>query len=140
MSKAKKILSGIAVIIALVLGWMFFHYGLSCVAGGGGSEHIPPSVTSGPIELNLLLSRWAAPQCLTGKTSEHFSEVKCHYRMQGERAYEALSMQMIQEEKNRAFYRCTIPKLAGVSTIEYFFDFKMDGTYNKRNEKPLAIK
>ncbi len=143
----KKTLIGIIFASLFLVGaWAFIHYAAECFAGGGGSEHTPPpAVTFGsPIELKLELNRWAAPQCLRGKTSEAFSDVKCHYRLKGDHNYQILSMQLVNEDKTRAYYECMIPALAKNDIhdfdVEYFFDFKMNEVYSRRDEKPLVPK
>jgi hypothetical protein len=53
-------------------------------------------------------------------------------------------MKMDGEDASRAFYKCLVPAIAKgespVTEIEYYFDFRLDRTYNRRNEKNLVIK
>jgi hypothetical protein len=132
------------IIVTVLVGILSINKSLRCLAGGGGSTHVPPIAEFGkPTELELELSRWSAPECMTGQTSAHYTEVKCHYRSKGDSDFTSVPMEIAGEETRRAFYKCYIPAIANgsspVKEIEYFFDFKFDGIYNRRNEKNLVI-
>jgi hypothetical protein len=147
MNKAAvKILSVVVIAAALIAGGYFVKNSFVCFAGGGSVDYLPPTQVAydTPIELKLTLERWAAPECLRGKTSERYSEVKCHYRLGGEAEYREIAMPLSDEPDNmRAVYKGIIPAVPRAqnqgAAIEYYFDYKINGEYRRLDEKALVL-
>ncbi len=142
MGKNKAAVTFLVIALLVAGGVFWFYKGASCVAGGGGAEHAAPAGYSAqkPVTLELELVRWGAPQCLKGKVTEDYSEVKCHFRLKGDADYIVQPMEGKVLDDNRALYTCAVPalKTEGEGDLEYFFDFKMNGVYSRRDEKLLT--
>lgn len=115
--------------------------GLLCLlvtgcAGGGGSNHTPPqSIHAGqPTTLTMELTSWGAG---FGKLSKRYTEIQCHYRMAGAAPYDVVPMTPTAETKERLTVQGVIPALTAKpgDKLEYYFDMKFDGVYNKRAEQ-----
>lgn len=137
--KKKNIFIIVALLVVLAAGALMVRHLGTCMAGGGGSEHIAPKqfTTGTPLVLELKLSRWGAPQCMKGSVIDRFTEVKCHFRAKGAADFTTLDMQGRAVDDNNAAYACPIPADAVTSEIEYYFDYKMDGVYSRRDEPVL---
>ena len=130
----------IVTILLLLSGAVFaVHHKGACLAGGGSAQYTAPEefTVGAPLVLELKLSRWGAPQCMTDQVIDHFTEVKCHFRAKGAADYATLDMQGTVIDNNNVSYSCTIPAKAVTSQIEYYFDYKMDGVYSRRDEPVL---
>ena len=100
--------------------------------GGGGSTHHPPDrfVAGEPTKLELELSVWGEG---SGRMSERWTQVMCHYRIADDASYTAVPLKPRTEMRNRIFFTCTIPpQSAAGSTIEYYFTMVFDGHASKR--------
>ena len=110
------------------------------VAGGGGSVHIAPvSIKYGePAVLRYELSVWGAG---SGKVSNRYTEIKCHYKAEKASAYTILAGTIDSESSDRIVVLFTVPSLAmsDGAYVEYFFDEKLDGHYNKRDTQRVVL-
>lgn len=114
--------------------------------GGGGSTHIPPrSIIAGlPTTLSVELSVWGAG---SGPISSRYKDVMCYYKYTGSDKFFAVQMQpsttLFQRltELKRLVYECTLPvfSLDQGDVIEYYFDMKFDGHYNRKPINKIPI-
>jgi hypothetical protein len=106
--------------------------------GGGGSVHHPPEkiIVNQPTKLAIELVVWGEG---SGKMSERWKDVKCHYRV-GPNDWAAIDMTVESEQKEKITFVCTIPpqQKAGVK-LEYYFDMLFDGHYNKESSHFVPI-
>lgn len=110
-------------------------------AGGGGSIHLPPKEVSigQPTVLSMELSSWGAGR---GKLSKRYTDLQCHYRIVGSDRYDVVPMQLVAETNKQLKVKFAIPPLTAKpgDKLEYYFDMKFDGVYNKRVEEPIPFK
>jgi hypothetical protein len=102
--------------------------------GGGGSANVPPdSIAYGqPMPLRLELSVWGAG---SGKVSERYSDIRCHYKTEKASEFTPLQGRFESEATDRMFVVFELPPFSAAdgAHVEYYFDMKLDGHYNKRD-------
>jgi hypothetical protein len=98
--------------------------------GGGGSVHSPPEVIDydrvTPLRLELSVNEGSA---------KRYTDVRCHYKTEKARSFTALQGRVEGEASNRMFIVFDLPPLSAAdgTYVEYYFDMKLDGHYNKRD-------
>ena len=124
-------------IAALLVPALFL---LGSCAGGGGSVHVPPeSIHAGkPTTLTVSFTVWGAG---FGRLSRRYTDIRCHYRIVGSTSYSDIPMVPVSETSKRLEVQGVIPPLPAKAgdQLEYYFDEKFDGVYNKRVEKPVPF-
>jgi hypothetical protein len=101
--------------------------------------HLPPAciVQGEPTQIEIEFSVWGQG---TGKMSQRWTEVRCHYRLVGEKDYATIPMRPIAEEETKIRFAGTIPPQERVGAyLVYYIDELFDGHYNRRNERPIPI-
>src|SRR5688500_20305886 len=110
-------------------------------AGGGGSVNVPPeSIAYGqPTPLRLELSVWGAG---SGKMSERNTDVRCHYKAEKATAFTSLEGKVESESNDRMFVVFELPAFSAAdgTYVEYYFDSKLDGHYNKRPVERVPLR
>ena len=131
-----------------VLGgvYLFYTYGLSCLMGGGGSNHTPPQVFfDQETKLNFEIVVSAAPQCISDKNANNYKDVACYYSLENSpNQYIKIVPEIIKDENGRTLYQCTVPAIPKPSKNEnlklhYYFELTWNGQYTRRDEKPIQI-
>jgi hypothetical protein len=123
-------------------------FGLVCLAlsscgglaGGGSTYHTPPkSIHVGqPTTLSMELKVWGAG---SGKLSNRYTNIQCHYRIVGTDTYSVVPMTLTTETNDRLTVECVIPPLEAKAgdKLEYFIDHQFDHVYNRYNPKPVPF-
>jgi len=116
------------------------------VGGGSGSVHNPPPFISygAPTELKLELSVWGAGH---GKIIKRYKNVKCHYRLDQNGKFEAVELipdatqEQQEAEKKRLTFKCVLPPFhpGQGREVEYYFDMRFDGHYNRRPSEKVRL-
>jgi hypothetical protein len=136
----------ITVTLAGILLYGFYYYGLSCFAGGGGSNHTPPQVFFGQetkLDFEMVIS--AAPQCISKKNANNYKNVSCYYSIETPPdRYIKIVPEVIKDDNGRTQYQCTIPAISKSEDhkdikLHYYFELTWNGQYNRRNENPIEI-
>jgi hypothetical protein len=116
---------------------------VSCdgLVGGGGSVHTPPGsiAFSQLTPLRLELSVWGAG---SGRMSKRYTEIRCHYKAEKGTAFVTLEGKVESEAKGRMFVVFDLPAFdtPDGTYVEYYFDMKLDGHYNKRTVERVPLR
>ena len=101
--------------------------------------HIPPRFVAGrPTTLQLELSSWRSG---FRPLSRRYRAVQCHYRPTTQSAYVAVPMELLPNRGDRRhiFYHCTLPPFPAGAEVEYYFDLRFDGVYNRRALETVSV-
>ncbi len=153
MKLGKKTLIGIVLLIAGgVAAGSYAQHASKCFAAGGGAEFLPPASMSKnrPLTLELTLTTWGENSCINEKywqgdvPRDIFTDVQCHYRVQGAPQFTDAKMELIRDEATpssyRALYRCTVPAQSSGTELEYYFDYRWPDQVHTLQQKPIPIK
>ena len=107
--------------------------GCEAPAGGGGStQTAPDSVEAGePAVIELELSVWGSREGIQGR----YTGVEAYYRLVGESKYGSVKPRLVLQEKDREFYKITIPAYpeGTQGEVEYFITLNLDGHPSRIN-------
>jgi hypothetical protein len=107
--------------------------------GGGHSGHTPPEqiVAGKPTVLKMEFSVWGSG---SGDLSNRYSQIVCHYRLAGKPEYRGVHARIVSSNNERMQTEFTIPPQES-GTLEYYFDFLLDGhrNLNPTNSVPIVI-
>ena len=109
------------------------------IAGGGGTVHVPPPVIQYgmPTLLRYELSVWGG-----GNARKDYTDIQCHYRAANSKSFSTISGSVVDGSDKRVVVVFTLPALSTSDGgyVEYYFDEKFDGVYNKRNMEHVPLK
>lgn len=113
--------------------WVVLLFGCDGIAGGGGSTHAPPEAIAydQPTPLELELSVWGAG---SGEITKRYTEVRCHYKPENAASFSMVMGSVESEADDRMVVAFELPAFTPEDGdyVEYYFDMKLDGHYNKR--------
>lgn len=114
---------------------------VSGCAGGGGSVHVPPNSIAydKTTSLKLELSVWGAG---AGTITERYTDVRCYYKAENATGFTEVEGKVESEAKDRMTMVFELPKFTAAdgAYVEYYFDMKLDGHYNKRNVERVPLR
>ena len=125
----------IATIIAYLMCFLMLSTfeGCNClIAGPGGYlKHVPPtSIVAG--ERTKLVYEFEGKGRVT--------KLACHYRGSGTDAFVTIPMTQVRHVGQTTIYECTLPPFgADVTFVEYYFDLKCDGVYNRHYDTTIPV-
>lgn len=118
---------------------------LAGCAGGGGTTHEPPQrIEAGrPTIIDLTVSVWGYG---SGSMTKRYQDVICYYQTAGQSEFTALPMrpisdfQEVQPKTKQGLFRCEMPAFQKMDqAVKYYFEFKFDGTPQRRKEVMVPI-
>jgi hypothetical protein len=103
------------------------------------ASHTPASkVVAG--EATVMRLQLSVGDDVPGALTKRFTQVKCHYRVQGDKSFTHLDMSLEKEDPNGLTLICTVPPLGPVGgVLEYTFDWRLDGHHLTYDDQTVPI-
>ncbi len=144
----KKIIIGVGIIIALLIG-TFYWFGHNMAGGGGSEQFAPETVRVGsPAVINLVVNTWGGSSSIKGR----YTNLSLHYKLTGENDYKTVQPKQgilpanytnkdLPKTLQYEAYEFAVPPYSKgtIGEIEYYIELTFDG-YPSRQEGIKKIK